>query len=149
MNDSKKPPKKSRRYPRFPAPGVTFPGLDMRGPVTLSTFEASEVTGCTVHTVNRWRRTGVIPGPCLRLLQLHQAGYVVPPDWRRAPCAFTRTGSLVIGGYVFARGELEGYGVMLQALRSLQREREAASAGTVPASGRPALVLLPGGQSGA
>lgn len=65
----------------------------------------------------------------------------MPESWRSAPCRFTLPGDFVVGGYVFKRGELEGYATMLQALRALQAEREA-RAGIEPA---PRLTLLPGG----
>lgn len=146
MKKSSRPPtKKPRKVPRFPAAGVRFEALDHSGPVSMSVDEAARVTCSSVKTVNRWRRTGKIPPPCLRLLQLHQAGLVVPESWRRCPCAFTRTGELIVGGYVFQRGTLEGYGTMLQALRALQNER-AAQVG-LPVDRKPRLLLLPGGLS--
>lgn len=135
-------PKKAARVPRFPAPGVHFVSLSGHDTVKVSTDEAARITSSSVRTVNRWRRAGVIPPACLRLLQLHQAGMIVPESWRLAPCAFTLTGDLVVGGYVFKRGELEGYGVMLQALKSLQRARDASHG----VDAAPLLTLLPGGR---
>ncbi|MEY4429160.1 MAG: hypothetical protein RLZZ182_1849 [Pseudomonadota bacterium] len=140
--ESEKPKKKVRRHPRFPPPGLRFPTLDGGGHVTIPVSDAIRITDSSARTVNRWRRERRIPAAPLRLLQLHQAGLIVPADWFKIGAGFNAAGDLCVGVYVFRRGELEGYGVMLQALRELRREREA---GVVPSPQRPLLVVLPGG----
>jgi len=120
--NSQKVAKKRPRIPRFGPPGLRFPALDGGGTVNLPVLEAAEVTGSSVRTINRWRRDRRIPTGPLRLLQLYHAGLLVPPAWRQVGARFTAAGELVVGQYVFVRGELEGYGTMLQALRALQQE---------------------------
>src|SRR5574343_1093995 len=140
--NSRKHPPKPRRLPRFTDPRLSFPVLDGGGHASMPVQEAAQVTGCSVRTVNRWRRARRVPAAPLRLLQLHHAGLIVPPDWRRIGALFSRLGELQVGSYAFRPCELEGYGVMLQALRALQLERETGKPATQQ---RPLLVVLPGG----
>lgn len=140
-------PKKPRRIPRFPAAGVQFRSLVTHDTVRISTEDAARITGSSVRTVNRWRRAGRIPAAPLKLLQLHHAGYVVPEAWRQRGARFGLDNTLTIGAYTFHVGELDGYGVMLQALRDLQvlRARELAQQRADAARG-PSLIILPGGR---
>jgi hypothetical protein len=121
--NSRNTPKKSPQLPRFGPPGLRFPALEGGGHVTYSVPLAAEVTASSARSVNRWRRDGRIPARPLLLLQLHHAGWIMPPAWRRRGAGFNVAGDLVVGAYVFRVGELEGYGVMLDALRTLSQER--------------------------
>lgn len=144
-NQSKKTRKNPRRLAQFRDPRVYFPPLDGGGKVSLPAAEAAAVTASSIRTVNRWRRAGRVPPAPLRLLQLHYSGFIVPAAWREAGGGFNRLGELCVGRYVFRFSELDGYGVMLQALRALQQDRER---GVQPPLQRPLLVVLPGGQRG-
>lgn len=143
---SSQPPKKPRAVPRFSDAGLHFRALDGT-PARIETPEAARLTGSSVRTVNRWRRAGRIPAAPLMLLQLHHAGLVVPEAWQRRGARFDKAGVLQVGAYSFHASELDGYGVMLAALRELQvlRARERAQQRADAARG-PSLIILPGGR---
>lgn len=132
--------KTSKKLARFKPAGLRFP-LPDGGHATISVPEAAAITDSSARTVNRWRQTGVIPAACLRLLQHHHAGHIMPAEWRALGARFDGV-ELQVGAYRFGRGELEGYGVMLQALMELRRDRD-----RPPGEQRPLLLVLEGGRS--
>lgn len=62
----------------------------------MSVADAAQITSARVRTVNRRRRSDQIPAAALRLLQLHDAGLVVPDFWCNAPAGFTPFGTFGI-----------------------------------------------------
>lgn len=132
---------KNPRLPTYGPPGLSFPTLD-GGTATRSVPYVVDLVGVTGRTVNRWRRTRKIPPTPLLLLQLDHAGRLLPASWSKTGARF-QGDQLAAGGYTFSRGQLQGYGVICQALAELQRHHGPQR----PAEGDPPrLALLQGGK---